>query len=567
MNILAAVSLVAILVFIHEFGHYIVAKMCGVHVKIFSLGYGRRVIGFEHGGTDYRISLLPFGGYVMMAGADPFGYGDEDDHLLEDPETSFMRRPVWQRLLIMAAGPAFNLGLPVVVFTALLMAGDPQAAPSVGSVASDSPAEEAGLQPGDRFVQIAGQEVTTWSGMSDVIGSLGAGDHELVVLRDGAEVGLSVHLDADEAGALGISYYRIGNIVGVDDPDSPAGRAGIQTEERVVAVDGEETADWIALAGALRQRAGAAAVELTVADREGAERTVTVARQADWAPRADSAIRDAASAWGLYPGTVFVADVSDTVEDAGVDLLGGCQPGPAAPPSPAMQNGIEPGDRFFRLDGEPVAAWDDVLDGVRATMVGEKDEATARAMQVELIRDGELLSLEITPKVIQDTDALGDYMYRPVLGAVRAGEMSAEGPTVRVYYPFGLAVTRSVEETVNTAGFIVRQLGKLITGEAAVEKNLGGPVEIVRQASKAAEKGLFTWARMMALLSISLGIVNLVPVPVLDGGQILFYLAEAVRGRPLPHALRERAQQLGVLFLVMLMLAVLVFDIQRLFEG
>ena len=126
MNIFAAVAMIAILVFIHEFGHFIVAKACGVHVKVFSIGFGRRVVGFDYGGTEYRLSLLPFGGYVQMAGADPFGTGEEDDDELDDPERAFLRRPVWQRLLVVSAGPAFNLVLPLVLFTVLLMAGEPQ---------------------------------------------------------------------------------------------------------------------------------------------------------------------------------------------------------------------------------------------------------------------------------------------------------------------------------------------------------------------------------------------------------------------------------------------------------
>ena len=210
--------------------------------------------------------------------------------------------------------------------------------------------------------------------------------------------------------------------------------------------------------------------------------------------------------------------------------------------------------------------WGDVLEGVRGAMEGEGDDAGARALDVELVRAGEVKALRLTPQVIRDTDAQGRYYYRPVLGVTRMGELVA-GPTTRRYYTFPDALSRGTRETAFLAGFIVEQLGKLLTGEAAVRKSLGGPVEIVRQATIAAEEGLFTMARMMGMLSISLGIINLLPVPVLDGGQLLFYTIEGIRGRPVPQALRERAQQLGVLFLVVLMLSVLVFDVHRLFEG
>ena len=209
MNYFAAIALIAILVFIHESGHFIVAKLCGVHVRVFSLGFGRRIVGFELGGTDYRISLLPFGGYVMMAGADPFGYGDEDDDLLDDPETSFMRRPVWQRLLVMSAGPGFNLALPIVVFTVLFMAGEPQPAAIVGDVTSDAPAGEAGMKPGDHIVSVAGQDVATWKAMSEQLSLLGPGEHELIVEREGTPLPLIVVLTEETGSRIGIAHQRI----------------------------------------------------------------------------------------------------------------------------------------------------------------------------------------------------------------------------------------------------------------------------------------------------------------------------------------------------------------------
>jgi regulator of sigma E protease len=236
------------------------------------------------------------------------------------------------------------------------------------------------------------------------------------------------------------------------------------------------------------------------------------------------------------------------------------------PPSPAWQAGIRAGDRFVALDGRPVRSWAEVLDRVKGTMSGEGETATARALQVDVLREGRVLSLRLTPSVIRDTDPIGQYYYRPIIGVVRLGGYT-DGETTRVYYPFPQAVSRASTETVQLGGLILGHLGKLVTGEAAVRKSLGGPVEMFRQARSAAERGLFDWARLMGMLSISLGIVNLLPVPVLDGGQILFYAVEGVRGRPLSLALRERVQQVGLLFLVLLMLSVLVFDIQRIFEG
>lgn len=564
MNIFAAVSLVAILVFIHEAGHYVLAKLCGVHVKIFSLGYGRRLTGVVIGGTDYRISMLPFGGYVMMAGADPFGYGDEDDDELEDLSQSFMRRPVWQRLLIIAAGPGVNLLFPILVLTTLFMAGEPQPAASIGGVSPGSPAAEAGLLPGDVITSIDGEDFETWSGMSAVLSSLDVGAHSITVTRDERPQTLSFSLEEDDQNLLGVMFSRPDNAVGIDDPQSPAGIAGITTSHRIVAVGEQPIEDWVSLNLAIAGH-GEQPLPLTVEDLQG-ERFDVLLQKNDWQPHENGAEISPAEHWGMNTATLFVDNIGETVEDAGIDVLSGCRPGAPPPPSPALQNGIEPGDRFFRIDGEPVASWSDVLSAVAASMEGEGEAATARAISLELIRAGQTVSLDITPTVIRDTDVAGKYFYRPILGTSRGGGY-VSGPMARQYYPIGLALKRSTEETILISKLIVERLGELVTGEAAVDQSLGGPVEIVRQASAAAEKGLFTWVRLMAMLSISLGIVNLVPVPVLDGGQILFLLMELIRGRPVSHRFREMAQQIGVLFLVALMLAVLVFDIHRLFAG
>ena len=172
----------------------------------------------------------------------------------------------------------------------------------------------------------------------------------------------------------------------------------------------------------------------------------------------------------------------------------------------------------------------------------------------------------VTPAVIRDTYVTGQYYFRPILGVIRLGG-HVDGEMVRIYYSLPAAFEQATVETTATGAFILAHIGKLITGEAAVKKSLGGPVEMFRQAGNAAERGLFDWARLLGMLSISLGVVNLLPVPVLDGGQILFHAVEGIRGRPLSLAIRERVQQIGLLFLVLLMLSVLVFDIQRIFEG
>ena len=560
MNMLAALVLIGILVFIHEFGHFIVAKFCGVHCTVFSIGYGKRLIGIEIGGTDYRISMLPFGGYVMMAGGDPFGDGTEDDALLSNPEDAFMRKPVWQRLLIVSAGPVFNLVLPIVAITRLLMAGEPQPAAVVGGVEWNSSAHKAGLQAGDTIEAINDQPFRAWGKMSKHLKTLDAGEHVFHIKRAGQSQAITVRLA--EQSPLGVSFLRYSSQIGVDDPASPAGKAGLQTGDTIVSANGAKIADFVDLQAALQDATNSLSIEYT---RQGETQQTTLTPESAWTPKAHQDIADVDPRWGILPATIFVAKVSQSMSESSTGLFSGCSQVPPTP-SPALANGIEPGDRFVQLDDRIVHDWGDVLKHISATMDGEGESASARPVKVKLMRNGQLVTFDMTPQVVQDTDAMGRYRFRPILGVTRSGDF-VDGPEISVYYDFVSAFSRSVNETVFISGFIIEQIGKLITGEAAVEKSLGGPIEIARQAGAAANEGLFRWVRLMAMLSISLGIINLVPIPVLDGGQFLFYLIEWVRGRPLSVRVRELALQLGGVFLVLLMLVVMFFDINRWIQG
>lgn len=558
MSFLSAFALIAILVFIHEFGHFIVAKACGVHCKVLSIGYGKRLIGFEWGGTDYRLSMLPFGGYVLMAGADPFGTSEiEDDTPDED---SFMKKPVWKRLLIVGAGPAFNLILPIICFTALLMAGEKQAAPSIGEVEWGTPAHNAGLVADDTILQINGVETPSWTIVYKQLQRLEAGKYGMLISRNGEKKKLRFRIRESKDGepeGFGIRYLRKDAEIGVDDPRSPAGVGGLQTQDIILSVNGAPVKDYPALLQEIKKAQNSMAVEV---ERDGQTLALELKANPAWKPVGATEFSGLDLRWGIYPATVFINQVSETItvdESGFLSMVGGNEE-----QSPAYVKGLKSGDRFSKIDGVVIRGWGDVLDSIADSMEGEGETAKTRLVKLELVRAGEIKTIEMLPKMIRDTTITGEYRYRPILGTTRAGGYT-DGPTVRQKHSFDVAITRATKETGMIIGFIVKQIGKLVTGEASVSKNVGGPVEIVRQASEAAEDGLYSWIQLMSMLSISLGVVNLIPFPVLDGGQLLFYSLEAIRGKPLPLRFRERAQQIGVLFLFLLMLFVLVFDINR----
>jgi regulator of sigma E protease len=555
INIGAAALLISSLIFIHELGHFLFAKAFGVGVKSFSIGFGRRILGFVHNGTDYKICILPFGGYVLMEGADPFL--DEDEMEEEKASSSsLLVKPIWQRLLIVGAGPLFNLLLPVVLFTGLYMSGEPRPAPIVGEVQSGSMAEAAGFEVDDLLLSFEGQPLTFWM--------------EIYPLLDGADPKAPVHFRVKRgeverevvlnppdkksfswsAWAIGFDDRRPSTRIGVDDPASPAGQAGLQLGDELLAVNRVPVADFSELMRVLQATSGAAELEL---ERDGKTLSVQLATNPTYAgvnlepalgETAGDFVDPLANAWGIYPSTVFIESI---LED-----------------SASEKAGLNAGARIAGIDGSGIATWSGVTGRISNKQVGEGIESSAKPVEVLTIFQGKAQSQALTPKVTKDTDALGRYRYRAMIG-IGGGGKWVTGPMNRKYFGAKESLSMATRDTKLLVGLTLGQIGKLLTGKAAPSKSLGGPVQIFRDAGAAAKQGAHTWWRMMAVLSISLAIVNFLPVPVLDGGQFLFFLVEGIRGRPVSLRFRERAQQIGVLLLVALMLMVLVFDIGRIF--
>jgi regulator of sigma E protease len=541
--IVASIALVGILIFVHESGHFLFAKAFGVGVKVFSLGFGRRIWGFERGGTDYRICLLPIGGYVLMEGADPFADDDQVQEELQS-KTSLLSAPIYQRLLIVAAGPLFNLALPVVVLAVLFMAGEPRSASVVGTVEFDSPAWDVGIRSGEVISQVNGTPVEFWGELYEVMATLDPGG-ALELDLTGDRGARQVTFAPDPEGSswtprtIGLDDLLSDHTIGVSDPDSPAGKAGLVTFDKVFQVDETKVGTTQQVMDLLGS--GGTHV-LVVQDAGGSRREVEIRADGSWLPDDPGFMDPLANPWGIVPATLFVKAVSAD--------------------SAAQEGGIQVGDRLLGIDGRGLGTWAEVTQRIADAQTGEEAEGVDLVLQ----RDGELISLVLTPRLTRTTNLMGHYITRALIGIERGGGL-ALGPTARRYYSLVPAVGMAWTETNLLIKLTLGQIGKLVTGQAAPSKTIGGPVQIFRDAGRAARQGIFTWARLMALLSISLGIINFLPVPVLDGGQFLFYAVEGLRGRPVSLRVRERAQQVGVLFLVALMLMVLVFDINRWIAG
>jgi regulator of sigma E protease len=416
--------LLGVIIFVHEGGHFLMAKLFDVKVLTFSLGFGPKIVAFKRGETEYRVSWLPLGGYVRLGGETP-------EDTTGDPR-DFQAKPRWQRVLVYLAGPATNVVLAVLLVAVVLMLGFPvpflnEIPPVVGSIEAGSPAAAAGLQPGDRVVEVKGKAVDNWEDVAMAILESPNVRVPLTVERDGKELDLAVT-------PVMVPHYEIGDA-------------------------------------------------------------------------------------GFYPKVL--PNVS-TVE----------------PDGPALAAGFRPGDELRGIDGRVLATDQEFVEYI-GTHAGVP-------VVVEVRRGEQLVDLTVTP--------------RDVGGGV--GRIGI-GLTTAVRLPPLRAVVVSVRYNWNIAAQTVALVGKLLRREMKPQTALHGPLEIGKLAGEALRQGAPFFIHLTALVSISIAILNLLPIPVLDGGQIFVLLVESTIRRDLSLRLKEAINMVGLAFIVLLMVTVIFFDVRR----
>ena len=526
----AFVAMLGVLVFVHEFGHFAVAKLCGVRVLKFSLGFGP-TIGFgrwklqwTRNGTEYVIAWFPLGGFVKMLGENP-----DDDAMDAEarahPTETLGAKPLWQKLAIILAGPAMNLLLPVVVFVGTLAVGIPRALPVVGTVETGSPAAQAGLLPGDRILSVDGEPMTWWDDVEDALRSAPgrsvalsverAGKLESVALPLTARGGLDAFGGVKQVGWSGLGHQRPRATLGIPDVSSPAAQAGLRSGDRVEQLNGVAVEDWVALDRAYGAAGRDGTVSLAIArgDETSPER-LTVA-----APALGTLTR-----LGVLPASVLVSRVS--------------------PESPAAKAGIQSGDLILGVDGAPVGSFASFAEIVRTSK--------GRELSIEVASGGVTKVLRIEPELAEADTGLGVPEERYLIGVTAEAPalLGAVGRDVE-RNPL-VSVPRAVGMTLDVTKTFLQGLGKLVTGEVS-RKQLAGPIGIAEIAHNALQRGWEAYLGTLVLISINLGVLNLLPIPVLDGGQALLFLVEGVKRSPVSIRTREIVQQIGVSVLVLLM--------------
>jgi len=447
-TLVAFIIVIGVLIFVHEAGHFAAAKAVGIQVLRFSLGFGKPIVRWRRGETEYMVCWIPFGGYVKMAGLEDEGVAGELEGgkgaVPVDPARAFDRKPVWARLIVICAGVTMNAILAFVIFAGLAATvGSPELnTTQVDSVATDGLPDGAralaSLAPGDRIVRINDDTVRTWN---DVFRAIVSGPDELRFHIAGRVEPIVVRFD----------------------------RGGLTARQAV------------------------------------AEALI---------PRTPVMIRRLAAG------------------------------------RPAERAGIQPGDVIVGVDGEPVRSVTQFL--------GHIWQSPERPLQLDVLRRSDTLSVTVVPDRATGADAR--IPQRPAeYGFIGADVAPWE---VRTQLPPAQAVVAGWEETWRTGALVLGFVKGLVLREVSM-KDVGGPIFVAQASGQAARMGFDWLLRFMAFFSVNLAILNLLPIPILDGGQVVFLLAEAVRRKPLPLELRLRLTQIGFVLLVALMVLATSNDILR----
>lgn len=444
---LAFIVAISILIAVHEFGHFWVAKKLGVKVLRYSIGFGRPIWRTVRGEdrTEYVIAALPLGGYVQML--------DEKDGEVKDEEKhrAFNRQPIWKRFSIVAAGPIFNFLFAIVALWLMFVIGSNALVPVIGKVSENTPAAQAGLKSEQRIISINGEATPVWEvAMNHLLPALV--DREIVQVTTRNPDGST-------------SQHQL-NLQGIErelDPDNLFELLGFSP----------------------------------------------------WRPPVEPVI------------------------------------GQVLKDSPAGRAGLMKGDRIVRIDNLDISTFGDMVEYVT--------QRAETSMTLRYKRNGVLQEVTVTPQKIERN---GKTVGQLGVGALSRADIPED---MLVYYDYSVfaAVPKSIEQTAGMTVLTLKMLGKLFTGEVSI-KNLSGPINIAKHAGISASAGVTRFLSFLAIVSISLGILNLLPIPILDGGHLLFYIVEFFKGSPVSEETEMTGRMIGIFILVMLMGLAFYNDIMRL---
>jgi regulator of sigma E protease len=552
MDLFYFVILVSSLIFVHELGHFLLAKAFGVKVLTFSLGFGPKVLRLRGRETEYCVGVLPLGGYVKMLEA-----SKSDAVLPEDRHRTFESLPAHKRVLIVLGGPLMNILFPVLLYFSVFVGDGPFLPPSVGVVLPGHPAEGK-LFPGDRIMAVNGEEIGTFDELKRIVAKNPAKPITFKVFRDFHHVDVEIvasetlanaffseaeqsPLDNPEerVGTVGIQPSAPAAVVGVQ-ADSAAYRAGLRTFDVITHVAGKRVERYIDLEAELARNRG---------------ETVPVAYlRPNEVPEALGGLAEMAV---FEPGVVALTPApqgQSLLERTGIEL---CDMYVSQVPQDSYlyRAGLRPGDKILRLDDEEIRAWSVFRERVWA----ERDSAHRIEFLSE--RDGRPRSGTFQMRREDFSDEHGQTFARYVFGVRHWVPLAAAG-WVEHPYPVRYALSKAVEETIDVTHYILIGMRRLLQGRLSLD-TLSGPITIYEVAGEEGRKGTDYFIWVMALVSINLGLFNLLPIPALDGGHLMFLAVETALRRPVPLRVREVAHIVGMTIVISLMAVAFKNDLEK----
>lgn len=531
--------LLGLLIFVHELGHFSVAKFFGVRVETFSIGFGKKIWERTKGDTTYCLSLIPFGGYVKMYGDDPTADIPESEK-----QYSFLHKSVWQRIGVVLAGPLMNFFFAILVFALIALVGEDKPIAKVGEIQPGTAAHIMGLQAGDEILKVNGKSVSLMEEVQSLVEKNANAKITMTIKRHGSEQEMELQgetlivenpniLSTEKmVGSLeGLQFMPTASMVGIDQPDSIAAQKGLATGSLITEVDGVKLQRWYELEY-LMNKAISENKSFTLkfkVDQNAEEQSVQLNAQED----AFKNLKE----FGIHPLDLFVGSVVDE--------------------SAAKAAGLQKNDHITAIDGNEISHWSELVNRVRAY---EEDK---KPLALKVVRAGEELNMEMSPKPVLQKDPVTGMEKKVYAIGITTSLMGAPPVLTLVRSSNVLEVIkRGFVDSYNWSVTTVLSFWKLLTNQVSA-KSIGGPLMIGQLASQSMAVGLSAFLKIMGIISINLFILNLLPLPVLDGGHLLFYTIEVIRGKPVSMRVLEVAQTFGLVLLLSLMVFATYNDFAR----
>jgi len=533
------IILLGILIFVHELGHFLVARWCKVKVEVFSLGFGKKILKKTVGDTTYAISVIPLGGYVKM-------FGDEIGKEIpeQDKSGSFLHKTVWQRIAIVLAGPLMNLLFAGVLFAVIAWRGESRRSPEVGDIRQETVAYSSGFRSGDKIISIGGEPIQSWDDIPTTLAKFANSNIPVVIQRMGFNDLLTLNvtptkkenpnplaLNSEIGDIEGLQPESMGPVIGVKGK-TVAYQLGFRTGDEITKINDNPVSLFRDL-------------EPKLIALQGQEVTFFINRPRDGNLNKTDSIEI----------TIKLPSPLPSIESLGIEpselYLASIMKG-----SPAEKAGLKPFDRILAINDTVPKRWDDVLQTV-------KSHSSMEPLIFKIERDGEIKSISIEPTESELLTFHGQTEKRKTVGILPVIKLGP-APTTIIHYDFTGGLVRAFDRSYEVSLMTVLSFVRLVQNKIS-PKTIGGVISIGQAASQTFKLGIQQFLTMMAIVSINLFVLNLLPIPVLDGGHLLFYTIEAIRGAPLSMKKMEIAQQLGLVVLLGLMGFALFNDFSRLF--